>query len=177
MNSEREAGAPIPPEVRSPSRLSTLRRLGLLDTPAEEAFDRLSSLASRILDTPVALVSLVDVNRQFFKSCVGLDEPWQTSRETPLESSFCKHVVGSGSSLVVTDAREHPVHQFNHAIPDLGVIAYLGCPLIVDGEVLGTFCVIDTSPRRWSEEDIKIVADFAALAVTEIELRAEAAER
>lgn len=169
--------APIPPEVSSPSRLSTLRKLGLLDTPAEESFDRISRMAARVLDAPVALVSLVDVNRQFFKSCIGLDEPWQSSRETPLESSFCKHVVGSGAALVINDARENSIHRFNRAIPDLGVVAYLGCPLTLDGEVLGTLCVIDTSPRVWSEDDIQTVADFTAMAATEVELRARAAER
>ena len=74
--------------VRDPVRLSTLRRLCLLDTPPEEALDRLGRLATRVLRAPVALVSLVDSDRQFFKSAVGLPEPWATLRETPLSHSF-----------------------------------------------------------------------------------------
>ena len=94
--------------IRNPDRLDALRALGLLDTPAEEAFDRLARLAARLLHTPVALVSLVDENRQFFKSCFGLPEPWASWRETPLSHSFCQHVVTSNEPLVISDARIHP---------------------------------------------------------------------
>jgi PAS domain S-box-containing protein len=85
-----ERAAPAP--VQDPARLKALRDACLLDTPAEESFDRLTRLASTILHAPVALVSLVDEDRQFFKSCVGLPEPWASRRETPLSHSFCQHV-------------------------------------------------------------------------------------
>lgn len=163
--------------VGDPARLSTLKRLNLLDTPADASFDRISRLATRILDVPIALVSLVDVNRQFFKSCVGLPEPYSTWRETPLSASFCKHVVDSGEPLILADAREHLAHSSNDAIPDLGAIAYLGCPLIIDDEVVGTFCVIDTEAHGWTEAEIAIVADLAVLVMTEIRLRAKSEER
>lgn len=163
--------------VRSPARLSALRRLKLLDTPAEKSFDRIARLATRILDVPIALVSLVDVNRQFFKSCVGLPEPYSSWRETPLGMSFCKHVVAGGEPLILSDVREHPEHRDNDAIPDLGVVAYLGCPLIVDAEVMGTFCVIDTAPHGWTDTEIAIVRDLTELVMTEIRLRAESGER
>ncbi len=159
-------------KIRDPARLSTLRRLNLLDTPAEESFDRISQLAARILNVPVALVSLVDANRQFFKSCLGLPEPYSEWRETPLSSSFCKHVVSSAEPLILSDAREHPVHRNNEAITSLGAVAYLGCPLELDGEILGTFCVIDTVPHDWTENEISIVQDLAVAVTTEIELRA-----
>ena len=115
--------------IRNPDRLDTLRALELLDTPAEESFDRLARLAARLLHTPVALVSLVDADRQFFKSCFGLPEPWASWRETPLSHSFCQHVVASNEPLVISDARIHPHLSTNLAIRDLGVIAYLGIPL------------------------------------------------
>ncbi len=164
-------------QIREPARLRALRRLNLLDTAAEEAFDRISRLATRLLDVPIALVSLVDANRQFFKSAVGLAEPWASSRETPLPASFCKHVVASGEPLVLDDAREHPSHCFNEAIRELGVVAYLGCPLTTaDGHVLGSFCIIHTEPHRWTEAEIGIVRDLARSVMTEIGLRAASAE-
>jgi GAF domain-containing protein len=95
--------------LRAFERLDALRSTGLLDSPAEEAFDRLTRLAARLLRVPVALVSLVDEDRQFFKSCFGLPEPLATQRETPLSHSFCQHVVNLEDLLVAGDAREHPL--------------------------------------------------------------------
>ena len=154
-----------------------------MDSEAEEAFDRLTRLATRALGVPVALVSLVDKDRQFFKSSAGLPEPWASSRETPLSHSFCRHVVDSGEPLILADAREHPLVRENGAVGELGVIAYAGIPLITaDGHVLGSFCAIDTKPREWSENDIDILTDLAASAMAEISLKstkdaAEAANR
>ena len=163
-------------KIRDPTRLSTLRRLNLLDTPAEESFDRISRLAAKILHVPMALVSLVDGNRQFFKSCVGLPNPYAEWRETPLSSSFCKHVVISSEPLILDDARNDAVHRVNEAIKNLGVVAYLGCPLKQDGQVLGSFCVMDTQEHSWTEEEISIVQDLTAAAISEIELRARSEE-
>jgi PAS domain S-box-containing protein len=155
-----------------PRRLASLRATGLLDSPSEEAFDRLTRLVTRILGVPVALVTLVDGNRQFFKSCIGLPEPWASKRGTPLTHSFCQYIVETGEPLVIEDARVHPKLRENLAIPDLGVIAYAGIPLrMADGQTLGTFCAIDTKPRPWSESDLETLRDLAASAATEIELR------
>ena len=87
--------------VQDETRLDALRRTGLLDTPPEEVFDRLTRLVRRLLGAPVVLVSLVDADRQFFKSALGLPEPWATRRETPLSHSFCQHVVATGAPLAV----------------------------------------------------------------------------
>jgi len=116
-------------ELQNAERLEALRQTSLLDTPPEEPFDRLTQLATRILHVPVALVSLVDGNRQFFKSCIGLPEPWASSRQTPLSHSFCKHAVASGKPLIVSDARQNPLVKDNLAVSELGVIAYAGIPL------------------------------------------------
>ncbi len=160
-----------------PARLAALRRAALLDTPAEAAFDRLTRLAATILGAPVALVTLVDADRQFFKSAVGLPEPWASRREMPLSHSFCQHAVASGAPLVIADARDHPLVRDNLAIPELGVVAYAGIPLITaDGAVLGSFCVIDQRPRDWTLEEIAILTDLAAVVLTEIELRVAARE-
>ena len=162
-----------PPAVLSdPGRLEALRATALLDSPPEEAFDRLTRLASHALNVPVALVSLVAEDRQFFKSCIGVAEPWASRRGTPLSHSFCQHAVASGEPLVIEDAREEPLVRDNLAIRDLDVIAYAGVPLKTsDGAVLGTFCAIDHEPRAWSEADIAFVREMAQSAITEIELR------
>ena len=157
--------------IEDPDRLAALRRTLLLDSPQEPSFDRLTELASLILDAPVSLVSLVDDDRQFFKSCVGLPEPWAGERETPLSHSFCKHVVATGEPLIVEDARDHDLVRDNRAIPDLDVIAYAGIPLVLDGQHLGSFCVIDSAPREWTDREIEILENLARSAMTEIELR------
>jgi signal transduction histidine kinase len=160
-----------------PTRLAALRATALLDSPPEEAFDRLTRLASRVLSVPVALVSLVDDERQFFKSCIGLPEPWSSQRGTPLSHSFCQHAVTSAEPLIIRDAREHPLVRENLAIRDLDVIAYAGFPLTTSsGEVLGTFCAIDHEPRIWTNDEIAFVSEMAASAMTEIELRTSVRE-
>lgn len=159
-------------ELAEPRRLAALQSTQLLDTPPEECFDRLTLLASRVLGVPVALVSLVDDHRQFFKSQQGLAEPWASRRQTPLSHSFCQHVVTDNSVLNVEDARQHPRLKENLAIPDLGVVAYLGVPLVAsDGCPLGSFCAIDSSPRCWTVEEEAIMKDLARSTMTEIELR------
>ncbi|HEY0095583.1 MAG TPA: GAF domain-containing protein, partial [Archangium sp.] len=157
--------------LRRQRRLEALHRTALMDTPAEEAFDRLSRLAPRVIGVPVGLVTLVDGDRQFFKSCVGLPAPWCDMRQTPLTHSFCMHVVATGEPLIIEDARLHPVLRENLAVDQLGVVAYAGMPLTAsEGETIGTFCVIDTQPRVWSEEDLYVLAELGTSVMTEIEL-------
>ncbi|MDO9417199.1 GAF domain-containing protein [Pararhizobium sp.] len=143
----------------------------MMDSPAEERFDRLTRMVSRLLNVPVALVSLVDDHRQFFKSARGLAEPWNSCRETPLSHSFCQHVVTRNQALVINDARTHPLVSANLAIPDLGVEAYLGIPLRTrGGDVLGSLCAIDIVPRTWTETEKADLTDFAALVEEQINL-------
>lgn len=160
--------------INHPERLEILKKLYLLDTPVEEAFDRLTRLATQIIDAPVALVSLVAADRQFFKSQCGLPEPYATNRQTPLSHSFCQHVVASGQPLIIEDARRHPLVLDNLAIPDLNVIAYLGMPLTTpEGVELGSFCVIDGEPRTWTEQEVEVVRELAHSVMAEIMLRHE----
>jgi GAF domain-containing protein len=164
--------------LAEPGRLAALHDAALLDTPAEESFDRLASLAARVVGAPVALVTAVDQDRQFFKSCLGLPEPWATRRETPLSHSFCQHVVAARETVIITDARQDSRVIDNLAIRDLGVIAYLGVPLITsDGQAIGTLCVIDHEPRTWTKDEISLITDIAAAVVTEITLRAQQTTR
>jgi GAF domain-containing protein len=157
--------------VKNSDRLDALRATGLLDSDVTPSFDRLARLASQVLNAPVALVSLVDADRQFFKSCLGLPEPWASEREAPLTHSFCQHAVASREPLLVDDAREHELLCDNLAIRDMGVIAYAGIPLIdPDGHAFGTLCVIDSRPRHWTTHQVQLLSDLAASVVTEIGL-------
>ena len=162
-----------PPAVRAPDRLAELQRVKLLDTPPEEPYDRLARLAAKLLQAPVALVSLVDEHRQFFKSCFGLDEPWNSAREAPLSHSFCQHALEANKPLVIENARAYPLVRDNAAIRDLRVVAYAGVPLTTArGQSLGTLCVIDHKPRAWTRDQIDTLVDLAASVMTEIELHA-----
>jgi GAF domain-containing protein len=167
----REALLQAAEAVQDPDRLEALQATGLLDSDVTPSFDRLARLAAHVLNAPVALVSLVDSDRQFFKSCLGLPEPWASERQSPLSHSFCQHAVANREPLLVDDAREHELLRDNLAIRDMGVIAYAGIPLIDDaGHALGTLCVIDSQPRHWSSHQVQLLRDLAASVVTEIKL-------
>lgn len=160
-------------ELSRPARLAALRRAALLDTPPDAAFDRLTRLASSLLGTPVSLVSIVDTDRQFFKSAVGLPEPWAGRRETALSHSFCQHVVARRAPLVVEDARLDPLVCDNAAVEEIGVVAYAGFPIeSEDGEIVGSLCAIDNKPRTWTSTELDVLRELAALAHTELQLRA-----
>lgn len=163
--------------LRDPGRVAALWRIGLLDTPAEESFDRLTRLAARLLNAPVAMMNLITADRQFCKSHFGLPEPEASSPVLPLEYSFCTHVVASGEPLVVPDASADPRVRDNRATRELGAAAYVGIPLALDdGQVLGSFCVFGFEPRHWTDEEVHALRDLAECVMAEIELRVEIAE-
>lgn len=160
-----------------PARLHALWDTGLLDSPTEEGFDRLTRLVKRHFGAAVCLVSLVDEARQFFKSQVGLPEPWASRRETALSHSFCQYVVSSNAPLRVDNARAHPLVCDNLAIRDLGVEAYLGVPLrLPNGEVIGSLCVIAAQPRLWTAEEVAELEAYAALTMDQVLLRRKVRE-
>jgi two-component sensor histidine kinase len=167
-----------PDSLRNPERLAALAETHLPDSGPEEAFDRLTRMVTRLLGVPVSLVSLVDDRRQFFKSQQGLQGAVSEARQTPLSHSFCQHVVIEQAPLIVTDAANDPRVRDNPAIPDIGVKAYLGVPLTLpSGHVIGSLCAIDTTPREWSEADLKSLSDVAEIVMSEIGLRREIAKR
>ncbi|MFG1655562.1 SpoIIE family protein phosphatase [Micromonospora chersina] len=164
------AVVPIP-ALTDPERLRSLAETRLGSAP-DEAFDRFARLVGDLLDVPVALVSLVTADRQFFPGATGLPEPWAGRRETPLSHSFCQHVVDVEVPMVLPDARLYPRVRRNLAIEDLGVVAYAGMPLTdLDGRVLGSLCAIDSKPRAWTAEQLRTLADLAAACSSELRLR------
>ena len=148
--------------LSSAGRLAALRQVGLT-AAADEGMERFARLVTRILSVPVALVSLVEADRQVFPGQVGLAEPWATSRQTPLSHSLCQHVIVSGRPLILPDARQDGQTRTSMALSDLGVVAYAGMPLTDGrGHVLGSLCAIDGQPRAWSDRELTDLADLAA---------------
>ncbi|MFD6923605.1 GAF domain-containing SpoIIE family protein phosphatase [Streptomyces sp. NPDC059944] len=157
--------------MSDPVRLDALRDTGL-SAAADAGMDRFARLVAQLLGVPVALVSLVDSGRQFFPGMTGLDDPWASARQTPLSHSLCRHLVGDGKPLLISDARLDNRTRESLAIPDLGVIAYAGMPLTdTDGHVLGSLCAIDTQPRTWTVRELGILEDLAAACSAELRLR------
>ncbi len=163
----------VPEAVYDPQRLAAVRATGLLDTGPEDNFDRLTRLAAMLLDAPIALVTLVDDRRSFWKSAVGtIPAQVASERETPVEHSFCQHVVGSRDAVFIDDAELDPRTSANPLVQSLDVKAWAGFPVCSPaGDVLGSFCVVDHRPRRWSERDMEVMRTLShsasgAIAVT-----------
>jgi len=146
-------------------RIQTLRELNVLDTSPEERFDRLTRLAKRLFNVPIALVSLVDADRQWFKSCVGLDVS-----ETSRDISFCGHAILGDQILTVPDAGlDERFHDNPLVVGAPGIRFYAGCPLTVtNGSKLGTLCLIDIKPRDLDDEDRALLRDLARMAEQEL---------
>lgn len=155
----------------TPERDELLRSTRLIDAPPEEAFDRLTRIASNLLGAPTSTISLIQGGRQFFKSAVGLAEPIASARQTPLTHSFCKYVARDRKPLIVPDARAHATLRHSPALTENGVVAYAGMPLIVEDEAIGALCVIDTVPHQWSAEQLQLLQDLADVVMSEVALR------
>lgn len=152
-------------------RLEAVLQTGLLDTPPEESFDRLTRLAAKLIGIPSTFISLVDRSRDFYKSCFGFGEPLASVRQ--LEGgTFCHHAIVSSAPLVINDTLADPVFREIPTVQSLGVRAYAGIPLITDdGHAIGSFCAIDFVPREWSALDVEILTELAASAMREIKMR------
>jgi len=153
----------------------SLKALGLLDAPEEKDFDAITTLAKSMFDVSVALISIIDEehHRQFFKSQIGLREPWASKRETPLTHSFCQYVRQFGEALIVNDSKTHDLVRDNLAIQDLGVASYLGAPIYSpEGEPIGALCVIDDQPREWSTVEVQWLNKLARCVSNEVRLKA-----
>jgi signal transduction histidine kinase/CheY-like chemotaxis protein len=177
MISKQSDQYPVPEEEEE--RLATLYRYDLLDTPPEDDFDRITSLARRILNVPVCLISLVDRDREWHKSAAGTEPV-----ENPRDESFCAHAITRDDPLIVPDAREderfrdYPLVTGESSIKleqsghDIQLRAYAGVPLQVDnGKALGTLCVVDHQPRSFTEEEIRTLQDLAMEVVSKLDLR------
>lgn len=167
------SAAPLPPD--EPQRLAALQEYAVLDTLAESSFDDLTELASRICDTPIALVSLIDGDRQWFKSRVGLDAP-----QTPRDQAFCAHaILEPGQVFQVRDASEDPRFADNPLVTGAPNIRfYAGMPLVTaDNHALGTLCVIDRKSRELTPLQHSALQVLSRHVVKLLELRRALAQR
>jgi hypothetical protein len=149
-------------------RLTALHRLQILDTPPEPAFDRIAGIAQEVFRVPVALVSLIDESRQWFKAKCGLDVPG-----TPRDQAFCTHTILHDTVFVVEDARANPTFAGNPLVVGPPFIRfYAGAPLTVaPGIRLGSLCIIDSEPRTFDPDDVRRLAGLAQIVVGELWLR------
>ncbi|GAB4239919.1 MAG: hypothetical protein Kow00121_66470 [Elainellaceae cyanobacterium] len=150
-------------------RLAALRRYNILDTPSEQAFDRITSLAARLFNVPTALVSLVDESRAWFKSCYGFNQ-----QEVARDATICSFALLYNSVLIVPDARQDERFACNPFVQsEPGLRFYAGAPLLTkDGLNLGTLCLLDTTPRdTFTDEQKATLADLAAIVMDELDLR------
>ncbi len=152
-------------------RLSALCRYNILDTGNEERFDRITKIASMALDVPITLVSLVDADRQWFKSNQGLKV-----NETARNISFCTHTIQNSKPLIIENATQDARFSQNPLVTgDPNIRSYLGVPLLSpDGYNIGTLCAIDTAPRKFSNNNIELLSNLGELVIHELELRQEA---
>ncbi|MCG8357513.1 MAG: PAS domain S-box protein, partial [Kiloniellales bacterium] len=166
---------PIPPAEEEEARLLALASYGIVDTPAEAEFDRFVRLASELFEVPIAVISLVERDRQWFKAIVGLE-----ASETERQVSFCGHAILSDDPLVVPNALEDPRFKGNPLVVGAPNIRfYAGAPLITPtGARLGTLCIIDDKPRSgFTDCQATLLADLAQLVMDRLELRKAEAER
>jgi anti-anti-sigma factor len=155
--------------VQAPERVAAVRQLAQRYSPPSRIFDRLTRLAAGLLSTPVALLTLVDADRQFFVSSWGLPEPFRSTRQTALEYSICQYVVATGRPLILNDTSRDPRTRGHQAVTKLGVAAYAGIPLVtVDGHVAGTLAVLDFKPRDWTDDMLAVLAHLAGIVMDEI---------
>ena len=169
-SADRQAG------LHDPERLEAVRRIGALHDGNDPTLDRLTDMARMVVKAPVALITLIDADRQLFLSCPGLDEPWATRGETPLSHAICTEAIAHREPLVLNDVRRNEQLCDTPAVTELEVAAYLGIPLITDrGHVLGALCAIDHEPRDWSEEQVELVKTLARAVMDHLEL--ETSER
>jgi sigma-B regulation protein RsbU (phosphoserine phosphatase) len=160
-----------------PARLDAVRRSGLLDTGPEEPFDRLTRLACELLGTPFGFVTVVDERRSFWKSCIGVPGTALAERQNPVGESFCQYIIATDGAVIIDDARLDPMTRDNPSIESMGVIAWAGFPVrSPDGQVLGSFCVVDNRPRAWQAQDLRTLEVLAHAAGGEVALRIAADE-
>lgn len=155
------------------ARLAELRKYRILDTDPERAFDDLTMLASHICGTPIALISLIDADRQWFKSRVGL-----SISETSRSVSFCTHAITHRELYVVADARDNDTFRNNpYVVAENGIRFYAGAPLVTpNGHALGTLCVLDKVPRTLTQDQVDALLALRRQVEALLELRANLLE-
>jgi GAF domain-containing protein len=163
--------APIPEDEED--RLGALTALHLLDTEAEPVFDRITARVSRVFEVPIALITLIDRDRQFFKSQTGLPEELARARQTPRSVSVCGHVVAKNTVMVIEDLARDRRFADNPLLKEHGIRFYAGIPLLApNGQPIGSLCLLDVKPRQLTDREKRLLQEYANEVMEEIAKRA-----
>ncbi len=170
---EETTPAPIPADEEE--RLAALTELNLLDTEAEPVFDRITAKLARVFEMPIALISLVDRDRQFFKSQTGLPESLAKARQTARNISVCGHVVAKNQVIVIEDLARDRRFANNPLLKEHGIRFYAGVPLLApNGQPIGSLCLMDMKPRQLTEREKRLLQEYANEVMEEIARRSPA---
>jgi len=162
----------LPAALSDPRRIAAVLATGLLDTEPEQSFDDLAEVAAAITGCERAFITLVDEDRSFWKSCVGVDIQQTGGRQNPARESFCYFLVGLGDRFVVEDAAEDPRTRDHPSVAPMKIGAWAGYPVLgLAGEVLGSMCVIDENPHPWQPAELAALGTLARAVSNEINLR------
>ncbi len=158
--------------ITEPFRVTAARSALPVDGPRARILDRLVNLAAELIETPIAMITIVEGDRQVFAAHAGLPEQVAAAGCSPLEYSICQYAVATGLPFIVGDARKHPSLRDNRAVTDLGVAAYAGIPLVIGEQfAIGSFCVADVVVREWSDDQLAQLTLLADIATDQFELQ------
>jgi GAF domain-containing protein len=170
-----DEGTPAPIPADEEQRLAALAGLDLLDTAPEPVFDRITAKLARIFEVPIALITFLDRDRQFFKSQTGLPEDLAKARQTARNVSVCGHVVAKNQVLVVEDLARDRRFANNPLLREHGIRFYIGVPLLApNGQPIGSLCLLDMKPRRVTDREKRLLQEYATEIMEEIARRASA---
>jgi GAF domain-containing protein len=169
--SEEMTPAPLPADEEE--RLAALAELNLLDTEAEPVFDRITAKLARVFEMPIALISLIDRDRQFFKSQIGLPEDLAKRRQTARNVSVCGHVVAKNQVMVIEDLARDRRFANNPLLKEHGIRFYAGIPLLApNGQPVGSLCLMDIKPRQLTDREKRLLQEYANEVMEEMAKRA-----
>ncbi len=150
-----------------------LRQFVTTNDSDSRVYNRMSELVSKILPVPSALVTLVTEDFQYFKGEVGAGEPWKSKGGNPISYSFCQYAIAFNQPFIVEDSRKNDLVRDNPAVSEMDVLSYVGIPLTLhNGISLGSFCVLDNFPRKWTTLEVEIMQQLTELLIMEFETKA-----
>lgn len=158
----------IPASVHNPERLAAVRSVAHANKLPNSVFERLSRQASELLNTPIALISLVEEDLDLIYGQTGLPEYIAKTGQIDAQPSFCQLTITAEKPVVINDTQQVPALRMFPSVAKLGVRAHLGIPLRVDGQPVGNCCVLDFKPREWTQKDVETLSGLAAAALKEI---------
>lgn len=167
-----QADAELNAVLNDIDRLKAVRASRLLDSPREKIFDDATLSICKALRVPMSLVTIIAPERQFFKSCIGLDDEMMEKREGPIKYSTCQYVVKKGGIVIIDDVKNDPFFCTHEGLNGVGAGSYLGVPLLLFNQTIGSVCAVDVKARMWNDLEIGFLKNKAHLLSQEVARRA-----